>query len=726
LIPESIVMMKKITSTLLLFAILGTTAFAQLKSANKRYANLAYANAIPKFERVVKKDPANFDALCKLAECYRLTNDMVNAEATYAKVVANPSVKPEHNLYYAQSLMENEKYAEAQTWLDKYQSVAGGDTRATNLKKGLSEIAVYKASENVYTVKKASLNSHESDFSPVLYNSGVVFASNRTNVELIGYDHSWTGKQFYQLYHAKGDEDKFAAATPFATSLHTRFHDGPVCFNSTGSQMFFTRNNIENGSVGRDKNDVIQLKIFSSQWSEGKWGIEVPFIHNNDNYSCAHPALSADSKTLYFSSDMPGGQGGMDIWKCNWNGTSWDTPVNLGSEINTPGTEVFPSVIQDGTLYFASNGQPGLGGLDLYYSIPKSETFSKPINMGSPINSSDDDFGICMKPDAMSGYFTSNRKSQGTDDDIYYFKKQCTNADVVIVDETSGEFLSDAEVKVFENGEQKSIMMTDGSGKFNMCLNPLSNYEFRAQKNDYTENKSSLSSSQIAAAAATGTEVKVPLKKKPQIIADVAGKVFNADDKSPVADQLVTLKNNSTGETMTATTDANGQYKFSNLPLNNDYTISTSKKDCGEVIESFNTNNFKASRVVTMDMPLLCKGDIIKIENIYYDYNKYNIRADAAIELDKVIAILNKYPNMTIELRSHTDSRGKDSYNATLSDNRAKSAVEYIISKGIPKDRLIAKGYGETDLLNHCKNGVECDDKTHEQNRRTEFKILSM
>lgn len=719
-------MMKKLTSTLLLLMLLVTAASAQLKSANKRYANLAYASAIPKFERVVKKDPSNFDALCKLADCYRLTKDMPKAEATYAQVVANPAVKPEHLLYYTQALMENEKYAEAEMWADKYQAAAGGDVRGNQIRKGLTEITAYKASENVYTVKKASLNSMQGDFSPVLYNSGVVFASNRTNVQLIGYDHSWTGKQFYQLYHAKGDEDKFSAATPFATALHTKLYDGPVCFNSTGSQMFFTRSNIENGSIRKDKNDVVQLKIFSSQWSDGKWGIEVPFIHNNDNYSCAHPSLSADGKTLYFSSDMPGGQGGMDLWKCNWNGTSWDTPINLGTEINTPGSEVFPTIHNDGTLYYSSNGLPGMGGLDIYVAPQKNNAFAKPVNLGSPINSSNDDFGICLKPDGMSGYFSSNRKNQGTNDDIYYFKKQCTNADVVITDETSGEPLSDAEVKVFENGEQKSIMMTDATGKFNMCLNPLSNYEFRAQKNDYTENKSSLSSSQISAAAATGTEVKVPLKKKPQIIADVAGKVFNADDKSPVAGQLITLKNTTTGETITATTDANGQYKFSNIPLNNDFVVSTSKKDCGEVNEPFNTNNLKASRVITMDMPLLCKGDIIKIENIYYDYNKYDIRPDAALELDKVVTILNKYPNMTIELRSHTDSRGKDSYNATLSDNRAKSAVEYIISKGIPKSRLIAKGYGESELLNHCKNGVECDDKTHEQNRRTEFKILSM
>jgi outer membrane protein OmpA-like peptidoglycan-associated protein len=423
---------------------------------------------------------------------------------------------------------------------------------------------------------------------------------------------------------------------------------------------------------------------------------------------------------------MPGGKGGMDIWMCNWNGASWDAPVNMGNDINTAGTEVFPSISKDGVLYYSSNGMAGLGGLDIYYTQASGNMWKKPLNMGAPINSSDDDFGISMNADGNTGYFSSNRKAQGTDDDIYYFKKQCTNTNVLIVDEVSAQPLKQAEVKVYENGSEINTVVTDSTGKFNMCLNPLNNYEFIAKKGDYIENKSTISSTDLKAAAATGTEVKVPLKKKPITAIAVAGRVFNQDDKTAVAGQTVTLKNLSNGETLTTTTDANGNYKFDGLAANNQYEVSTTKQDCGAVKEPFNTNNIVGSKTITMDMPLLCKGDIIKIENIYYDYNKFNIRPDAAVELDKVVALLNKYPNMKIELRSHTDARGKDAYNETLSDNRAKSAVAYIITKGVTRERLQAKGYGETELLNYCKNGVECDDKTHEQNRRTEFKILSM
>ncbi len=712
--------MKKISILLCTTLLVGISAFAQMKGANKKYNNLAYSNAIPMYERVLRKDPSNVEANAKLADCYRLTNDMVNAEAAYAKVVNGPGAKPVHYLFYAQALMENEKYAEAATWLDKYKEGANSDARADNLKQGIANVAMYKGMEGVYSVKKTNINSNDGDFSPVAYNGGLVFTSNRDNLEQVGYDHSWTGKQFYRLYHARGTESNFAAVTPFAEDVETRYHDGPVCFNAGGTQMFFTRNNIEDGKVRKDSKDVVRLKIFSTQWAEGQWGIDVPFQYNNDSHSCAHPALSADGKTLYFASDMPGGQGGMDIWMCEWNGSSWGAPVNMGTNINTAGTEAFPTIVADGTLYYASNGMAGLGGLDIYYS---EKATAKPLNMGSPINSSDDDFGICINPDGTSGYFTSNRKAQGKNDDIYFFKKQCTNTDVLIVDDVSAEPLMNAEVKVFENGVEKSTVYTDSTGRFNMCLNPMSNYEFRAKKGDYTENKSSITSADLAAAAGTGTEVKVPLKKNG---AALIGRVYNADDKSGVPNQAVILFNKTSNTELSAMTDANGNYMFENLMLSADYEVRILKKDCGEAKEMFNTKKIVGAKTITQDLPLLCKGDIIKIENIYYDYNKFNIRPDAAVELNKVVTLLNKYPGMQIELRSHTDARGKDEYNRKLSDNRAKSAVEYIISQGIAKERLVAKGYGETELINRCKNDVECDDKTHEENRRTEFKILSM
>ncbi len=714
--------MKKYLVMILAAIMVCSNIFSQIKAGNKFYDRLAYETASVKYERALRKDSGNVVVWGKIAECYRLTNNKIKAEEAYKNLVASGNATPEQIFNYTQTLMENEKYEEAKVALNKFAVAAPDDPRVANLKKGLENISGMKTTEGIFTVKKTNLNSNSTDFSPAIYNGGVVFTSNRAVTSWVKNNHSWTGEGFFTLYQAKGTNENFGGVTAFGNEVKSKFNDGPVCFSSSGTQMFWTRNNIEKGKVHKDATGQIRLKIFYSLWSTDKWGTDIPFQYNSDNYSCAHPAISADGMTLYFASDMPGGMGGMDIWKCNFNGTSWDAPVNLGAAINTKGNEIFPHVNVSGTLYFASNGHDGLGGLDIFVADKSGEA----KNLGSPLNSPDDDFGIATFPDGKAGYFTSNRKGQGKNDDIYYFMKQCTNADVVIVDDSNGAPLKQAEVVVFENGKETNKVATDETGKFKMCLNPTSNYEFKARKSDYTDNEMGLTSSQIVAAAATGTEVKVPMKKKPELVINVAGRVFNQDDKSPVTSQTVTLINKTTGEQLSTMTDANGNYKFVNIAPNQQFEVGTSKKDCGEVKDPFNTNNITSSKTITMDMPLLCKGDIIKIENIYYDYNKYNIRPDAAIELDMVIAVLNKYPGMTIELRSHTDARGKDEYNAKLSDNRAKSAVQYIISKGINKSRLVAKGYGEAELLNHCKNGVECDDKTHEQNRRTEFKILSM
>jgi outer membrane protein OmpA-like peptidoglycan-associated protein len=707
---------------ILTFSCICSEASAQVKAGNRKFNKLAYSSAIVRYERSLRTDSGDVALWGRIAECYRLTQNPKGAERAFAKVVASGTATADQHFHYIQALMQNEKYELASKALKGLETLAPADLRVKNLEQGIADMATMKAMAGVYKVQKINVNSTSNDFAPVIYNGGIVFMSSRPITEWVGLKHEWAGDRFYTLYHAKGSEANFSDVMSFGKEILTDYNDGPVCFNSTGSQMYFTRNNVQDGKRRTDDEEITRLKIFFSQFGDGKWGIDVPFAFNSDNYSCAHPSLSPDGKTLYFSSDMPGGFGGMDLWKCTLEGSNWINPVNLGSMYNTAGNEVFPHIAGNGNFYFSSNGLEGMGGLDLY----ECELGSEPKNMGAPINSNDDDFGICIHEDGQTGYFSSNRKAQKLNDDIYYFKKQCTNADVVIIDQKSNEPLAGAYVAVFENGKERNAVTTDSTGKFNMCLNPLSNYEFKATKTNYDENKSGLTSSQVAAAAESGTEVKVPLAKKPEKIVSLIGRVFNQDDKSAVANQEVILKDLTDGSEKSTVTDAQGKYSFEPLALDHKFEVSTSKKDCGDVREPFSTGAISASKTITIDMPLLCKGDIIKIENIYYDYNKSNIRPDAALELDKVIAVLNKYPTMAIELRSHTDSRGKDEYNAKLSDSRAKSAVDYIISKGIDKKRLVAKGYGETELLNHCKNNVECDDKTHEQNRRTEFKILNM
>lgn len=713
--------MKKYILLLLIAFCCSTQTNAQLKAGNKKFEKMAYASAIKKYERAVKKNDASVEAWSKLGDSYRLIGDYINAERAYSRVVNGP-VQPEYYFYYAEVLMQNEKYSDAKSWLEKYKNVSPSDERASNLISGIDQLPALKSMEGVYKVIKTNVNSNESDFGPVVYNGGIVFTSNRPEPSWVKTTHSWTGKQFYRLYHAKGQEANFKKAEHFASALKTKFHDGPVTFNKAGTQIFFTRNNIEDGKVRMDASDVIRLKIFHSNYADGDWGIEVPFPYNSDSYSCAHPTLSMDSKTLYFTSDMPGGQGGMDIWKCEWTGTSWGTPVNMGSTVNTKGHEVFPYIAEDGTLYYSSDGLPGIGGLDLFFINTKK--LAKPENMGIPMNSAGDDFGISLGSTSETGYFTSNRKAAVGNDDIYYFSKKCVQVEVLVKDELSGQILPFTEVKIMENGTESQTLTTDSTAKFTMCLNPIRNYEFVAKKQDYTESKSSLSSIDLAAASASGVkQVELALKKNS---ANLKGRVFNTDTKAPKVSVPVTLMNKTTGTVQEVLTDDNGSYKFDNLALNHDYEVMTTVQDCGAASEKFSTKNVVGEKSISIDLPLLCKGAIIKIENIYYDYNKFDIRPDAAVELDKVVALLNLYPGMKIELRSHTDARGKDAYNLKLSDNRAKAAVAYMITKGIDKSRLVAKGYGETELLNHCKNDVPCDDKEHEVNRRTEFKILAM
>ena len=722
------ILMKKIILLCLIILVSSLHSEAQISAGDKNFERLAYTKAAANYEKALRRDTANYKVWAKLGDCYRLTRDSKNAERAYSKAVKGEIVDPINYLYYAEALMQNEKYENAKTQLEKFKMIVPSDTRGSNLKNGIDNLNVLLSQSGSYNVKPTNLNSAEADFCPVVYNGGVVFTSNRKNIEWVSYSHSWTGKQFFTMYHAKGSDASFGTPTLFAGDLQSKYHDGPACFNSAGTQMYFTRSNIEAGKVKKDDKEFVRLKLFTSNWTDNKWGIEIPFPYNSDSYSCAHPALSTDGKTLYYASDMPGGMGGMDIWKCEWNGTSWGTPTNLGTTINTQGNEIFPSLSEEGILFFASDGHAGLGGLDIFQSEKFTLSWKDPENLGVPINSSFDDFGIAYNNVRRNGYFSSNRKNEGSNDDIYYFEKVCTNTEVLIVDQESGVPLTDATVKVFENGTEISSVITDESGKFNKCLNPSRNYEFRAMKDKYTENKSSLTSAQITEATSTGTSVKLTLKKIPVIIniANLTGRVFNQDDKTAVSDQKVVLIQKPSLKELSTTTDKNGYFKFENLALDADYEVMVSKKDCGTALEKFNTKNISGTKNITLDLPMLCKGDVIRIENIYYDYNKSNIRPDAAVELDKVVEILTKYGSMTIELRSHTDARGKDEYNTKLSDSRAKSAVDYILTKGIKKSRLIAKGYGESQLLNRCKNGVECNEPEHEENRRTEFKILSM
>jgi outer membrane protein OmpA-like peptidoglycan-associated protein len=715
----------KILFLLLFGATLFQEAVAQMKQADKAYERMAYQDAANYYENALKKDSVNFTAWSKLGNCYRNLSDSRNAERAYGKVIGAKAGGADDHYLYILAMMSNQHYAESKSEISIFESRYGGDSRIEMLKACTKNLDEYLQKKNSYSVKSINRNGMASDICPVPFGEGIVFISDRGSVGARKTTNTATNRSFYAPYFAKGSAGSFDAATKLETYESSGYHSGPVCFNSDGSLMMITRSNTADGKAAMDDNGMIRLQIFSSAKGEKGWGLEVAMPFNSTNYSCMHPSLSADGKTLFFASDMPGGQGGIDIWQSTWDGSSWGSPVNLGNKVNSIGDDVFPSITSENILYYSSNGLPGLGGLDVYMSEKNGTGWNRSENLGADINSSQDDFGLCYIAASKTGYFSSNRNDQGINDDIYFFEKLCTNTNVSVNDEETGKPIAGASVKIIENGVDIGNVLTDDTGIINRCLNPSRNYEFISDREKYNNGKATLSSTQLASSSGSAS-ASIRMKRIPDSVAHVEGRVFNADDKQGVAGLTVSLVNKKSGETKTAITDAAGKYRFEKLDIDCDYEVRTKKTDCGEPIEPFNTKGIVGTKTITMDVPLLCKNDVITIDNIYYDYKKFDIRPDAALELDKIVAILNKYPNMRIELRSHTDSRGNDNFNLKLSDDRANSAALYIIGKGIDSKRIVAKGYGEKELLNKCKNGAKCDEKQHEENRRTEFKILSL
>jgi outer membrane protein OmpA-like peptidoglycan-associated protein len=705
--------------------LIAIASHAQIAKGDQAYDRMAFKQAIGYYESGLAKDSSNYSAWSKLGNCYRQVSDSRNAERAFGKIVGSGTSSINEHYFYILAMLQNQRYAAAKEEINKFSKLYSSDPRIESLQACTKNLDEYLQKKGTYLVKAINQNTLASDICPIPFGEGIVFISDRGLMGMKKLRNSANDRPFYSPYFSKGTGSSFDVPVVFDTYGKNDYHSGPISFDGSGKLMMITRSNASNGKLSKDDRDMVRLQLFSSAKGEKGWGIEVSLPFNSNNYSCMHPSLTSDGNTLYFASDMPGGIGGIDIWQSTWDGSTWGAPVNLGNKINSVGDEVFPFITNENVLYFSSNGWPGLGGLDLFISELSGKNWSRAENLGGDVNSSMDDFGLSYISSSKTGYFSSNRNDQGINDDLYFFEKQCTNTNVTVTDSETGKPVVGATVKVIENGVDIGNVLTDDTGIINRCLNPSRNYEFISTRDKYNESKATISSSQLAASSGSAS-ASIKMKRIPDSVAHVEGRVFNADDKTGVSGLTVSLVNKKSGETKTATTDASGKYRFEKIDIDCDYEVRTKKTDCGEPIEPFNTRGIVGTKTITMDIPLLCKNDVIEIENIYYDYKKFDIRPDAAMELDKIVAILNKYPNMRIELRSHTDSRGNDNFNLKLSDDRANSAALYIISKGIDRLRIVAKGYGEKELINKCKNGVKCDEKEHEENRRTEFKILSL
>jgi len=729
---------------------------SKLSKADKLYEELDFWAAIPLYKSLLKSNNSS-SIKEKLANAYRLVNDSRNSEKWLQEVVKEGGSNDIYKLYYGQSLMQNEKYAEAEYWLSQFVSSNPSHSQASNLLNAAQNIRELRKSNSGCSCQALprEVNSKCSDIGPSFYQDGIMFSSDCDSSGL-KYTSCWTGRSFYDLFTAtdNGDNNYTKRKRGKYGSVGTnKFHEGPISFSSDENTMYYTRNNFEKGGagIGRDGNGSVRLKIFEAENQGGKWVTVGGLPVNSDNYSVCHPALTKDGTRLYFSSDMPGGYGGMDLYMLERSGSSWGSATNLGPSINTEGDEVFPYHHSSGNLYFSSNGLATSGGLDVF---KVSERSGKPMNMGSPINTPKDDFGYILSEDESKSYLSSNRnESRVGDDDIYSCNCTCSSSYMrgLVVDCQSDSPISGANVSVSGLGD----VTTNADGTFSFEVKSEMNYTVGGSKAGYNSENVSVSTSGMDC----GEEVFVKVPICAEVVAPacapygtacddynastvndiedgncncrgsyvettqptacyISGRVFDQSTGQSLSGVRVKLRDSSTGFEQEAYTGVDGYYSFLNDGGN--YNLSTTA-EC-YYAETQNTSYNECN--MTMDFPMRgIQVGSVSLLNIYYDLNKWNIRNDAEGELSKLYTFMVENPGVTVQLNSHTDSRGSDSFNQTLSQNRANSVRDWLIARGVDGNRITSVGYGESQLVNECSNGVSCSDKRHQENRRTEFVI---
>ena len=726
--------MKKIlilSSALFLISINSYAQEGRIKKAQKLMDRLAYAEAIEYYNSILEQGVDSAEIAGNMAEAYYQMRDPKGGEEWYA-IVVNNDPAPEDFLRYAEMLKSNGKYPEAQKHMAKYNSLNSEDSRANSHVVNSNYYIELSQETDRFSLRNETNNSNLADFSPMYYGESVVFCSNRNLLGVaVKRRHKWNNDPLLNLFVSKpGDEGKLENIRAFSETMNTKYHEGPCSFSKDLSTMYFTRNNYLNKKVKKSSDDVIMLKIYTSNKTDIGWSNPQEFPYNSDEYSVGHPTLTQDGKTLYFVSDMPGGYGGTDLWKCKMENGQWSKPENMGSLVNTEGNEMFPFIHQDGTLYFASDGLLGLGGLDVFECRPASNGFNTPENLKAPISSPKDDFGFIANIEKTEGYLSSNRLDGKGDDDIYHFYMKnviplTISGTIVNADENMNP-LEGARVRLLDAYDK--VLETENmpeSGYFQFDLDPEHcGYKIQVDNgsgwSDYAYNDTpcDLEEGDIGLG-------NIPLEEMKY---GATGLVREKGTLEPISGFNVILINKLTGEEQTKTTSANGTVSYA-LEPETDYTVKFEKngwfaKSADISTVGMEPGVIELERLIDLTFEKIEVGKAIKIENIYYDYDKSFIRKDAAMELDKIVSLLRDNPSIKIEMGSHTDARGSDVYNMKLSQRRAKAAMEYIISQGISKDRMSWRGYGETILVNSCRNGVKCDDQTHEENRRTEFKVV--
>lgn len=569
--------------------LLSAFASAQTRKGDTLFVKWEYFKAAAAYETEAASNPSQ-DLYYKLGQCYQKMNRFKEALSAYDKVNATGHYSnARFYLNYGLMLKTGERYADAKDAFTMYSSMVPSDSRG-NFYMNSCDVAMEdnKSDLPITITGASSLNSNAADMCPVLYKDGIMFISSRKTEGHDSKTYGWDGQDYLDIYYAKiGNSDtSFTKIEPIQNNLiNTKYHNGPVCFSNDFTTIYFDRVSKELRGKEKKTLNIETIKIYSAVNKNGEWVDLKPFKYNNDTFSVATPYLTKDGSRLYFSSDMPGGYGGDDIYYCLKQGDGWGKPINMGPSINTFGNEKYPTMDDSGNFYFSSDGYKGFGGMDICVSHYNNGDYGQASVMKEPFNSPGNDYGIIFTKTGKAGYFTSNRGGGKGGADIYSFDMDKDNLPCPVI-------VSDYIIGF-------------------IC----------------------------------------PQQKPPIVVVD---SILPTPEKTIIV---------SVG-----------------------------------------------------------KAEML----IHFDFDKYNIRPDAAKILDSMAADMHNNPQETLDVNGYCDSRGTDLYNQGLSNLRSASTVNYLVSKGIAKKRMLPKGYGKTNILNRCTDGVVCSPAEQQENRRVEMLFIPL
>lgn len=600
---------------------------SQTAWADKLFKRFEYLDASKEYLKLVGIGIKQNYIYNQLAESYYNMFNTTEAIKWYALSLTQPQ-EAETYFKYAQMLKASGRYEESNAQMAIFASKNPKDIRAILFNENPNYIPKLLIKQKVFNLLPVTINSQYTDFGPKLANDNTLYFSSSRKISK--KKTGWKEESYLDVYQATLlDNDSLSAPTE-VEEINTIWHDGPACVSSDGNTIYFSRDSREINDfedVKNIKTKFSQMYLFKATKVNNKWTAAKQLPFNDKSYSISNPSISIDGKTLYFNSNMPGGLGGNDIWKVAVSESDiYETPVNLGSKVNTEGNEQFPSITDDNVLYFSSDSRQGLGGLDVYFiNLNKSEDAQ---NLGKPVNSEKDDFSFSFNTKRNLGFFSSNREES---DDLYIAKPLCNvESTIHVTNAVTGVILEGATVSILD--DKKNIIETkisDVSGNVDFILECNTEYSLQVAKDGFE-------SGVFGIAKNKGGKLNVP------------------------------------------------------TPLN--------------------------------PIEVIIKPTEIVLNPIYFEFNKSNITQEGAFELDKLVQVMKANDKLVIFAKSHTDNRGSDVYNMNLSERRAKSTVQYVLSKGIVAARISGKGFGETEPKVDCKEA--CTEEEHAQNRRSEFLIV--